>query len=299
MAAERPRVPKPPWLKVKMPGSPRYLRIKERARELKLATVCEEARCPNIGECWNGGTATFMVMGDTCTRGCRFCAVKTMKRPPPLDPEEPRNVAVAIAEMQLDYVVLTSVDRDELADQGAGHFAACVKAIREAAPHTMVEVLIPDFRGSEALVGMVVESAPEVIAHNVETIERLTPKVRDPRAGYHQSLGVLAAIKRLDPTRFTKSSLMVGLGETEDEIVAAMRDLRAVDCDFLTVGQYLQPTTRHLSLVEFVHPDVFARYEQIGLEMGFRYVASGPLVRSSYKAGEFFIEKFVRAQQTA
>ena len=297
--AERQRAPKPPWLKVRMPGSPRYLRIKERARELKLATVCEEARCPNIGECWGSGTATFMVMGDTCTRGCRFCAVKTLKRPAPLDPEEPRNVAVAIAEMQLDYVVLTSVDRDELPDQGAGHFAACVKAIREAAPQTMVEVLIPDFRGEVPLVELVVASAPEVIAHNVETIERLTPKVRDPRAKYRQSLDVLAAIKRLDPTRFTKSSLMVGLGETEEEIVVAMRDLRAVDCDFLTVGQYLQPTTRHLNVAEFVHPDVFARYEKVGLEMGFKYVASGPLVRSSYKAGEFFIERFVRAQQTA
>jgi lipoic acid synthetase len=240
-----------------------------------------------------------MVMGDTCTRGCRFCAVKTLKRPAPLDPEEPRHVAVAIAEMQLDYVVLTSVDRDELPDQGAGHFAACVRAIREAAPQTMIEVLIPDFRGEVPLVSKVVEARPEVIAHNVETIERLTPRVRDARATYRQSLAVLTAIKQLDPTRFTKSSLMVGLGETEDEIVAAMRDLRAVDCDFLTIGQYLQPTTWHLDVVEFVHPDVFARYERIGLELGFKYVASGPLVRSSYKAGEFFIEKFVRAQQTA
>ncbi len=297
--AERQRVSKPPWLKVKMPGSPRYLRIKERARELKLSTVCEEARCPNIGECWGGGTATFMVMGDTCTRGCRFCAVKTLKRPAALDPEEPRNVAIAIAEMQLDYVVLTSVDRDELPDQGASHFAACVKEIRQAAPQTMVEVLIPAFRGEVPLVALVVDAAPEVIAHNVETIERLTPKVRDPRAGYRQSLGVLAAIKQLDPSRFTKSSLMVGLGETEDEIVVAMRDLRAVDCDFLTIGQYLQPTHKHLPVLEFVHPDVFARYEKIGLELGFKYVASGPLVRSSYKAGEFFIERFVRAQQTA
>jgi lipoic acid synthetase len=297
--AERPRVPKPPWLKVRMPGSPRYHRIKERARALELATVCEEARCPNIGECWGGGTATFMVMGDTCTRGCRFCAVKTLKHPAALDPDEPRHVATAIAEMQLDYVVVTSVDRDDLPDQGAGHFAACIREIRAASPDTMIEVLIPDFRGEEALVRLVVDAAPEVIAHNVETIERLTPRVRDPRAGYRQSLDVLAAIKRLDPTRFTKSSLMVGLGETEEEVVFAMRDLRAVGCDFLTVGQYLQPTQRHLPVAGFVPPEMFARYERVGLDLGFKYVASGPLVRSSYKAGEFFVEKFVRQQHSA
>jgi lipoic acid synthetase len=291
------RIPKPPWLKVKMPGSPRYQRIRERARELKLATVCEEARCPNIGECWGGGTATFMVMGDTCTRGCRFCAVDTARRPAALDPSEPVNVAEAIREMDLDYVVVTSVDRDDLPDQGAGHFAACIRESKARSPKTMIEVLIPDFRGDVGLVLKVVEAQPEVIAHNVETIERLTPTVRDPRAGYRQSLDVLQAIKTIDPTRYTKSSLMVGLGETEDEIVAAMRDLRDVGCDFLTVGQYLQPTAKHLKIAEFVHPDQFARYEQIGLELGFEYVASGPLVRSSYKAGEFFIRRFIQARR--
>ncbi len=297
MPTQRERKPKPPWLKVRMPGSPRYHRIRERARELKLSTVCEEARCPNIGECWGGGTATFMVMGDTCTRGCRFCAVKTLKRPPPLDPDEPRNVAQAIAELQLDYVVLTSVDRDELEDQGAGHFAACVRAIREAAPRTQVEVLIPDFRGQRELVAIVVDSAPEVIAHNVETIARLTPRVRDPRAGYQQSLDVLAAIKAIDPTRYTKSSLMVGLGETPDEILAAMADLRAVDCDFLTIGQYLQPTHKHLMVEGFVPPEQFEAWAAEGLAMGFKYVASGPLVRSSYKAGEFFIREYIEKQK--
>lgn len=287
------RLPKPPWLKVKMPGSPRYQAIKERARELKLSTVCEEARCPNIGECWGGGTATFMVMGDTCTRGCRFCAVKTARKPAPLDPDEPQNVAEAIAEMGLDYVVVTSVDRDDQPDQGAGHFAACIRSIRERSPRTLIEVLIPDFRGDEALLAQVVDAKPDVIAQNVETVERLTHVVRDPRAGYRQSLDLLRNIKRMDPTRFTKSSLMVGVGETRDEMLAAMRDLREVGCDFLTIGQYLQPTPKHLPVLEFVTPEMFAEYEQIGLEMGFHYVASGPLVRSSYKAGEFFIQRFI------
>jgi len=282
---------KPPWLKVRLPGSPRYHRMKQRARALSLATVCEEARCPNIGECWGGGTATFMVMGDTCTRGCRFCAVKSLRRPPPLDPEEPRNLARAIAEMALDYVVITSVDRDDLPDQGAGHFAACIRETRAAAPETLIEVLIPDFRGEVPLVGEVVAAGPDVVGHNVETVERLTPAVRDARAGYRQSLEVLSAIKRLDPSRYSKSSIMVGVGETEAEVVATLRDLRAVDVDFLTVGQYLQPTTRHLPVTSFLPPETFDRYREIGLEMGFSYVASGPLVRSSYKAGEYFIRE--------
>ncbi len=284
---------KPPWLKVRLPGSPRYRHIKQRARSLKLATVCEEARCPNIGECWGGGTATFMVMGDTCTRGCRFCAVKTLRRPPPLDPDEPVNVATAIAEMELDYVVLTSVDRDDLPDQGAGHFAACVTSIRELSPRTLVEILIPDFQGIASLLDPIIEAGPEVLAHNVETVERLTPRVRDPRAGYHQSLRVLAAIEEKAPRMFTKSSIMVGVGETEAEVLRTMRDLRAVGTDFLTIGQYLQPTKKHLEVDGFVHPDQFAAYEAAGLEMGFEYVASGPLVRSSYKAGEFYIKRAI------
>jgi lipoic acid synthetase len=289
------RIPKPPWIKVRMPGSPRYHEIKARARELRLATVCEEAQCPNIGECWGTGTATFMVMGDTCTRGCRFCAVDTSRKPAPLDVDEPRNVAAAIAEMQLDYVVITSVDRDDLPDQGSSHFAACIREVKRVAPNTMVEVLIPDFRGHPGLLLTVVDAEPSVIAHNLETIARLTPTVRDPRAGYRQSLDVLAAIKQMDPARFTKSSLMVGLGETEDEIVEAMRDLRGVGVDFLTLGQYLQPTKKHLAVASFVTPDQFRAYEQIGLELGFAYVASGPLVRSSYKAGEYFIRDFLQA----
>lgn len=295
-------LPKPPWLKVRMPGSERYHAIKRRARELRLATVCEEARCPNIGECWGGGTATFMVMGDTCTRGCRFCAVDTSRRPAPLDPEEPKNVAAAIAELELDYVVITSVDRDDLPDQGSSHFAACIRETRLASPKTLVEVLIPDFCGHVGMLHTVVAAAPEVVAHNVETIERLTPRVRDPRAGYRQSLDVLQAIKTIDPARFTKSSIMVGLGETEAEVDLTMRHLRDVGVDFLTLGQYLQPTKKHLDVVEFITPERFQAMEQRGLELGFKYVASGPLVRSSYKAGEFFIREFLlkrRAEASA
>ena len=284
---------KPPWLKVRLPGSPRYHEIKQRARSLKLATVCEEARCPNIGECWGGGTATFMVMGDTCTRGCRFCAVKTAKNPSPLDPHEPLNVAQAIAEMGLDYVVVTSVDRDDVADGGASHFAECIRRIRALAPKTKVEVLIPDFRGNVEHLRQVVDAGPEVIAQNLETVERLTHPVRDRKASYAVTLDVLRNIKQLDPTRLTKSSLMVGLGETEDEMRQAMTDLRAVGVDFLTIGQYLQPTPKHLAVAEFVHPDRFAAYERMGLGLGFAYVASGPLVRSSYKAGEFFISRYL------
>lgn len=290
---------KPSWLKVKMPGGARYNRIKARARTLKLHTVCEEARCPNIGECWASGTATFMVMGGICTRGCRFCAVTTRRKGMDLDPDEPRNVADAIAEMELDYVVVTSVDRDDLPDQGSGHFAACIEQIRVHAPGTMVEVLVPDFSGHLDMLRKVVVARPDVLAHNVECVERLTPTVRDPRAGYRQSLDVLAAIKRMAPTLHTKSSLMVGIGETEAEMLQAMRDLRDVGCDFLTVGQYLQPTTKHLKVDAFVEPEQFSRYERLGLELGFTYVASGPLVRSSYKAGEFFIREHLHKQRDA
>ncbi|MEZ4236876.1 MAG: lipoyl synthase [Myxococcota bacterium] len=288
---------KPKWLKVKLPGSPRYHELKQRARELRLATVCEEARCPNIGECWGGGTATFMVMGDTCTRGCRFCAVKTAKRPPALDPEEPAHVATAIREMDLDYVVITSVDRDDLPDAGASHFAAVITETRAASPRTRIEVLIPDFGGSVASLLAVVAAEPDVIAHNQETVRRLTHPVRDGKASYDTTLEVLRNVKRMDPGRLTKSSLMVGLGETPEEMREAMADLRSVGCDFLTIGQYLQPTKKHLPVTGFVHPDQFAAYERLGLELGFAYVASGPLVRSSYKAGEFFITRYLEERR--
>ena len=290
---------KPRWLKVRMPSSPRYHEIKKRARQLKLSTVCEEARCPNIGECWEGGTATFMVMGDTCTRGCRFCAVKTSRKPAALDPNEPSNIANAIHEMDLDYVVITSVDRDDVEDGGAGHFAECIRQVRIQSPKTMVEVLIPDFSGHIGHLLKVIEAEPEVIAHNIETVERLTHPVRDPRAGYQQTMDVLRHIKQIDGSRFTKSSIMVGLGETDEEVQKTMQDLRKVDVDFLTLGQYLQPTKTHLKVDDFVHPDQFKAWEEIGLAMGFKYVASGPLVRSSYKAGEFFIRRYLEDTKAA
>ena len=299
MSATSPKQRKPSWLKVKLPTGERqerFARIKSRARELKLSTVCEEAQCPNIGECWGGGTATFMVMGSICTRGCRFCAVNTSRNGLPLDPNEPMNVALAISEMELDYVVVTSVDRDDLPDAGAQHFASCIEQIHAFNPKTMVEVLIPDFSGNEDLLQVVVEAKPEVLAHNVECIERLTRTVRDPRAGYKQSLEVLENAKK-QGAQFTKSSIMVGIGEERDEVLASMQDLRDVGVDFLTVGQYLRPSEKHLKLQRFVHPDEFEAYEKAGLDMGFTYVASGPLVRSSYKAGEFFIHQFLQAQK--
>lgn len=290
---------KPSWLKVRAPGGERYTWIKGQAREEGLHTVCEEAHCPNIGECWSSGTATFMVMGDTCTRGCRFCAVNTLKMPKPLDANEPDKLGRTIAAMGLDYVVITSVNRDDLEDQGAGHFADCIRAVRKAAPKTMVEVLIPDFQGRADLLEIVSDAQPEVIAHNIETVARMTPTVRDPRASYTQSLEVLQALKTLTPGRHTKSSIMVGVGETEEEVLSTMGDLRAVGCDFLTLGQYLQPTGKHLSVQEFVTPQAFERYQKLGEALGFAYVASGPLVRSSYKAGEFFIRQHLERSRAA
>jgi lipoic acid synthetase len=290
---------KPDWLKVRAPGGERYTWIKDQRVSLELATVCEEARCPNIGECWSSGTATFMVMGDICTRGCRFCAVNTNRNGKPLDAQEPAKLARTILAMDLQYIVVTSVDRDDLEGQGAQHFADCVAAVNEASPKTRVEILHPDFRGDLALVDVVARSGADVLAHNIETVRRLTPRVRDRRCGYDQSLAVLARIKQTAPERFSKSSIMVGLGETEDEVMQCMRDLRAVDCDFLTVGQYLRPSQKHIAIEEYVTPEVFARYEQVGKELGFKYVASGPLVRSSYKAAEFFIHTMLEARDGA
>jgi len=290
---------KPDWLKVKVPQGERFAWIRRQARTLRLHTVCEEARCPNIGECWQGGTATFMLMGDTCTRGCRFCSVKTARHPGALDAAEPANIAETIRGMGLDYVVLTSVNRDDLPDQGAGHFAETIRRSQLASPELLIEVLIPDFQGRTDLVDEIVRAKPAVIAHNVETVERLQGPVRDPRASFAQSLGVLDYVKRSAPHIRTKSSLMLGLGETEDEVLETMRALRAVDVDFLTLGQYLQPDRRKLKVRAFIHPDVFARLEALGLEMGFGYVAAGPLVRSSYRAAEFFIARKLRGERGA
>jgi lipoic acid synthetase len=273
-----------------MPGGGRYQQVKQTLRELSLHTVCEEASCPNVGECWGSGTATVMLMGRVCTRGCRFCDV-TSGMPAPLDPLEPRHLAEAVGRLGLDYLVVTSVNRDELPDGGASHFAQAIVELRRAAPKTLVEVLTPDFQGSPAALDMIADALPTVAAHNIETVERLTPKVRDRRATYRQSLEVLAHYKRRGMR--TKSSIMVGVGEEHGEVLQAMRDLRSVDCDILTVGQYLRPSQKHLAVERFVPPEEFAAYEREGMEMGFRFVASGPLVRSSYKAGEFFVQRWL------
>jgi len=271
--------PKPAWLRVRAPGGPRYASIKARLRRLELHTVCEEARCPNTGECWGSGTATLMLMGDVCTRGCRFCAVRS-GRPAPLDPDEPRHVAEMVGQMGLDLVVLTSVDRDDLPDGGADHFARTVEALHEAHPDVLVEVLVPDFGGQRDAVARVVEARPDVFAHNVETVRRLQRRVRDVRAGYALSLRVL---------ELAKSSIMVGCGETDEEVLETLADLRAAGVDLVTIGQYLQPTPRHLPVARFVPPETFRRYAEQARQMGFLYCASGPLVRSSYRAGELFV----------
>ncbi len=275
---------KPPWLRVRIAGNGKYAAVRRTVREHRLATVCEESHCPNIGECWNAGTATIMLMGQVCTRACRFCAVDTGNPGGWLDEQEPNNAAESVALMGLKYVVLTSVDRDDLADGGAAHYAACIRAIKTKCPATTVEALTPDFQGERAAVDVVVAAGVDVFAQNLETVRRLTHVARDPRAGYQQTLDVLAHAALLGVV--TKSSLMLGLGETDAEIRKAMADLRAHGVGLLTLGQYLQPTRRHLPVARWVHPDEFDRYRLWGLETGFREVASGPLVRSSYRADE-------------
>lgn len=289
-AVKKTFIPKPEWLKVRAPSGENYARIKDMLGELKLATVCQEAKCPNMGECWSGGTATFMLMGEVCTRGCRFCNIKTGNPKGAIDAFEPEKVAYSISQMSLKYVVITSVDRDDLPDQGTSHFSRTVSTIKKLSPELIVEILTPDFRGDETLIGQLVESKPDVFAHNIETVERLTPSVRDPRATYRQSLNVLRAVKTKDAKMYTKSSIMLGLGEHDEEIVQALKDLREVGCDVVTFGQYLQPTPRHLKVVEFITPEKFKHWQTVAEVMGFLYVASGPLVRSSYKAGEFFMK---------
>ena len=285
---------KPPWLKVPFPGGERYSWIKKRAANLNLSTVCEEANCPNIGECWNGGTATFMLMGDTCTRGCRFCSVKSAKNPGALDAEEPKKLAETVKNLALKYVVLTTVDRDDLPDQGASHIARCIRSTQRACPEMLIEMLMPDFQGKTELVQQVINARPAVLAHNLETVRSLTGKVRDSRASYDQSLDVLRYLKQQCPDGYTKSSLMLGVGESRTETLQAMKDLRDVGVDFLTIGQYLQPSKKHLKVEKFMHPDEFNELALQGDKMGFEYVASGPLVRSSYNAAEFYIERKIR-----
>ncbi|XP_047341591.1 lipoyl synthase, chloroplastic [Impatiens glandulifera] len=294
-----PTVKKPGWLRQKAPQGEKYEEVKESLSRLKLNTVCEEAQCPNIGECWNGGgdgiaTATIMLLGDTCTRGCRFCAVKTSRNPPPPDPMEPLNTALAVASWGVDYIVLTSVDRDDLPDGGSGHFARTNIALKDLKPEIMIECLTSDFRGDLNAVSTIVNSGLDVFAHNVETVKRLQRIVRDPRAGYEQSLSVLKHAKIVKEGMITKTSIMLGLGESDDEIMEAMADLRSIDVDILTFGQYLQPTPLHLTVKEYVTPEKFAFWKEYGESIGFRYVASGPLVRSSYRAGELFVKTMVK-----
>jgi lipoyl synthase len=293
----KPIARKPEWIKMRAPSGERYLELKEMLKDLKLATVCQEAACPNIGECWGGGTATIMLMGEVCTRGCRFCNVKTGNPRGKLDHEEPEKVAYAVSKMGLDYVVLTSVDRDDLPDEGASHFARTVALLKEQVPGLMIEVLTPDFKGNESLVAQIVDAEPDVFAHNVETVERLTPRVRDPRATYRQSLHVLQFVKKHDQTRYTKSSIMLGLGEQEEEVRQTLRDLRSVGCDVVTFGQYLQPQQRHLPVESFVTPEAFKQWQVEAEGMGFLYVASGPMVRSSYRAGEFFMKGVIEKRR--
>ncbi|KAJ3115657.1 hypothetical protein HDU96_000275 [Phlyctochytrium bullatum] len=277
--------------------------------------VCEEARCPNIGECWGGGpdevaTATIMLMGDECTRGCRFCSVKTNRNPKPLDPDEPVKTAEAISRWGLDYVVLTSVDRDDLPDNGSAHFAQTVRAIKSLSPDILVECLTGDFRGNHADVDLVAQSGLDVFAHNIETVERLQSVVRDRRAGFKQSLGVLERAKAIKPDLITKTSMMLGLGETDEDVLKALKDLRAVDVDVVTFGQYMQPTKKHMKVIfdnlsspnllkvfEYVHPNKFDHWGEVARSLGFKYVASGPLVRSSYRAGELYIKHVLKERR--
>lgn len=281
-------IPKPPWLKVQIPSGAKYVRVKETVREHRLATVCEESICPNIGECWSNGTATLMLMGAVCTRACQFCAVDTGNPGGWLDAEEPEHAARSVDLMNLKYVVLTSVDRDDLADGGAAHYADCVAAIRKRCPQTAVEALTPDFSGDLSSVQKVLDSGLQVFAQNLETVRRLTQPVRDPRAGYDQTLKVLAHAKAYRPDILTKTSLMLGLGERDDEVRETLDDLRNIDLDIVTFGQYLRPTANHLPVERYVSPEEFEQYRQWGLERGFMEVVAGPLVRSSYRADRVF-----------
>ena len=284
LADAPPRLPKPEWLKVRAPGSPSYTRLKTLMRDLKLHTVCEEAQCPNIGECWNHGTATFMILGDVCTRACAYCAV-SHGRPGAVDAAEPRRVADAIRTLDLNYVVITSVDRDDLADGGASMFAETIRETRARLPGCRIEVLIPDFQGNEAALHVVLDARPDVLNHNTETVPRL---YRMARSGgrYPRTLELLDRSRRYAPDIPTKSGVMVGLGEEHGELVATLKDLREAGCGILTIGQYLRPSATHAPMVRYYHPDEFAELKRVALELGFVHVESGPLVRSSYHAHE-------------
>jgi lipoyl synthase len=288
--------PKPPWLKVRAPGGPRYAELQATFRSLDLHTVCEEARCPNVGECWSEGTATVMLLGDTCTRGCRFCAVTTGQPRGAVDVREPEHVARALSKMPLQYVVMTMVDRDDLLDGGAEHVSRTVRRLKELRPEMLVETLVGDFGGHRAAVETTVDAAPDVWAHNIEVVRRLQRTIRDVRCGYDQSLGVLKWAKERSPKTLTKSSIMVGIGEHDDEVLETMRDLREAGVDVVTLGQYLRPSTKHASVDRYVEPERFDDFARQGKAMGFAFVASGPLVRSSYKAAEVFVRSTLLAR---
>lgn len=286
--ADHPSPRKPDWLRVKAPTSPEYHETRQLMRELKLNTVCEEAACPNIGECWKKKHATFMILGSVCTRACAFCNVATGK-PDLLDPHEPEKVAQAISKLNLSHVVITSVDRDDLEDGGANHFAEVIKAIRKVSPHTTIEVLTPDFLRKNKAIEIVAAAKPDVYNHNLETVPRLYPTIR-PGARYFHSLQLLSQVKKLDPTIFTKSGLMVGLGEERQEMLQVMDDLRVANVDFLTIGQYMQPTLKHAAVAKFVTPEEFKSYEEAAYGKGFLLVSSSPLTRSSYHADKDFLK---------
>lgn len=287
----------PDWLRYKgRTLTKKFNVIRSSVNKSNIATVCEAASCPNRTECWSGGTATFLLMGDTCTRGCKFCNIKTARNPPALNPEEPSNLAQAIYdwETDLNYIVLTSVDRDDLPDGGSTHLANCIKAVQNEHGKINIEILIPDFQGKIKDIQRIIDTRPQVIAHNIETVRRLTPKVRDRRATYDQSLDVLRNIKKIDASILTKSSIMVGLSEKPSEVIETMQDLRNADVDFLTIGQYMRPNLKSLAVREYVGLEQFEEYERIGNDMGFKYIISKPLVRSSYRAGEYYISQFLK-----
>ncbi|MCC7196794.1 lipoyl synthase [Candidatus Peregrinibacteria bacterium] len=318
-------LPKPDWLKIRPPSTEKFAEIRSLVKSKKLSTVCEEAHCPNMSECWSSGTATFMLMGDTCTRACRFCMVKSGNPKGVLDPDEPKHLAESVKSMGLDYVVLTCVTRDDLEDGGATHFANCIHELKKTIPGINVELLISDLNANFNALQIILDAQPEVLAHNVETIERLQRHIRDPRANYQKSLAILDEAKKRNnaaltqteahaPNKkslpgqtqggppapqkiYTKSALMLGLGETEEEVVQAMKDLRAIDVDIVTFGQYLQPSPFHIQVKEYVTPQQFKKYEVIAKELGFLYCASGPFVRSSYKAGELFIKNIINQRR--
>ncbi|MGJ5628398.1 lipoyl synthase [Nostoc sp. CALU 1950] len=288
---------KPDWLRVKAPGRERIGNVKEILRDLALNTVCEEASCPNIGECFNAGTATFLIMGPACTRACPYCDIDFEKKPKPLDPTEPTRLAEAVRRMNLNHVVITSVNRDDLLDGGASQFMACIDAVRSVSPNTTIEVLIPDLCGNWNALELILQAAPEVLNHNTETVPRLYRRVR-PQGNYDRTLELLQRTRQFSPSTYTKSGIMVGLGETDAEIRQVMQDLRTVDCDILTIGQYLQPSQKHLQVNEFVNPEQFAAWKAFGEEIGFLQVVSSPLTRSSYHAEQVreLMERYPRSQ---